>query len=196
MNMLDTKMPSKINKLKTKILVVDDDVNLLVSLKRLLTMGDYDVYTADSAKKGLKLLENLEPDLIILDLAMPGISGLGFLKEIRGPDGKSRYPVLILTARANMGDFFSEVDVDGFLEKPCTSAALESEIERIIKKHSNQSQTIAEPIAKSIKPQTTTFSKKILLAEDDPEISAILKHDLKNAGYVVEVVTDGYEIVE
>lgn len=184
------------NRKAAKILVVDDDENLLVSLKRLLTLSDYDIYTAENAKKGLKLLESLKPDLIILDLAMPGISGLGFLKQITGPDGKIRYPVLILTARAHMGDFFSGIDVDGFLEKPCSSETLESEIERILNKHSKQTQTIVEPTAKSLRPQTATVAGKILLAEDDPEISARLEHDLKKAGYVVEIVTDGSEIVE
>ena len=117
---------------KGKILIIDDDTTILGSLKRLLIISDYEVSITDNAKKGLKLLEKIKPDLIILDMAMPGMSGLGFLKEISDSNGKPKYPILVLTARANMGDFFSDIDIDGFLEKPCTTETLEKEIEKIL----------------------------------------------------------------
>ena len=97
---------------KKTILLIDDDTSLLVTLSDFLRFEGYDVTTADSGEQGLKRLKTLEPDLIILDMSMPGMGGIGFLKEI-SVVGKPKHPVLVLTARANMAEFFADIDVDG-----------------------------------------------------------------------------------
>jgi len=104
---------------KRKILLIDDDTSLLVTLRDFLLFEGYEVATADSGEQGLKRLETFLPDLIVLDMSMPGMGGIGFLQRITRSDGAPRYPVLVLTARASMAEFFANVSVDGFIAKPC-----------------------------------------------------------------------------
>lgn len=117
---------------KRKILIIDDDASLLTTLSDFLSFEGYDIATADSGEEGLARLESLTPDLIILDMSMPGMGGVGFLKAISDARGKPSHPVLVLTARANMAEFFANVDVDGFVAKPCDPNDLLMEVARII----------------------------------------------------------------
>ena len=113
---------------RRKLLLIDDDTSLLVTLRDFLEFEGYDVVTADSGEKGLEMLGTMKPDLIVLDMSMPGMSGVGFLKAISSADGKPAHPVLVLTARANMAEFFANVDVDGFVAKPCDPSDLLMEL--------------------------------------------------------------------
>ena len=173
---------------KSKILLIDDDASLLVTLRDFLSFEGYEVITADSGEQGLERLKDYEPDLIIVDMSMPGIGGIGFLKAISGPTGKMKYSVLVLTARANMAEFFANVDVDGFVAKPCNPEDLLMEVARIIflkKGSGSKKSTIsAEP------------NKSILIGEDDSTVLSILTETFIQAGFDVESVAKGPEILE
>ncbi len=173
---------------KSKILLIDDDTSLLVTLRDFLSFEGYEVVTADSGEQGLERLKDYEPDLVIVDMSMPGMGGIGFLKAISEPSGGMKYSVLVLTARANMAEFFANVDVDGFVAKPCNPEDLLMEVARIIflKKGAGKTKsTIAsEP------------NKSVLLGEDDEAVLASLTEAFTRAGYDVESVTNGPEILE
>ncbi len=170
---------------KKTILLIDDDTSLLVTLSDFLRFEGHEVVTADSGEQGLKRLQTLEPDLIILDMSMPGMGGIGFLKEI-SVDGKPKYPVLVLTARANMAEFFADVDVDGFVAKPCAPEDLLMEVGRILFLRSGQEEqagTSASPI-------------KVLLGEDDAMVAAKIEERLEGEGLLVSLVEQGPEMIE
>ena len=114
------------------ILLIDDDTSLLLTLSDFLIHEGYEVVTANSGEMGLKQLEQCAPDLVILDMSMPGMGGVGFLREITDESGKPSHSVLVLTARANMADFFANVDVDGFIAKPFELRELREEVHRIL----------------------------------------------------------------
>ena len=67
---------------KKRILLIDDDTSLLLTLSDFLIHEGYQVVTANSGEQGLKRLDEVDPDLIILDMNMPGMGGVGFLREI------------------------------------------------------------------------------------------------------------------
>ena len=114
-----------------KILLVDDDPSLLITVGQLLKFEGYDVTTAESGETALELLKAFKPDLIILDMSMPGMGGVGFLKNIM--EGKKpAFPVLVLTARSQMAEFFADIEVEGFLTKPAEPDALLQEVARIL----------------------------------------------------------------
>lgn len=100
-----------------RILVVDDDLFLLDNLKRLLEKQGYDVRTASSGEDGLKAIVDQAPDLLILDLGLPGVDGISLCRRIRS---KWRFPVLMLTARTDAMDkvIGLEVGADDYLTKP------------------------------------------------------------------------------
>jgi CheY-like chemotaxis protein len=79
------------------ILIVDDNVNLVLGLAKLLRNADYDVHTAYTAAEGLQLALLHRPDAIILDFRMPLINGLGFLYRLRELADHRHTPVLIVT---------------------------------------------------------------------------------------------------
>ena len=127
--------------LEGRILVVDDNVPLLASLSDVLTYEGYKVGTASSGEEALRYIKQSKPnypDLVILDISMPGMGGIGFLQkmnQIRAEDDDySRIKVMVLTARANMREFFMESDlgVYDFLAKPCDPNDLLASVKKVL----------------------------------------------------------------
>lgn len=88
-----------------KILIVDDDEVVTQTFARMLRLEGYQVRTAISAENGLHMAQESHPDAIILDLRMPLVDGLGFLRRLRASDSRAT-PVAIVT-----GDYFLEDEV-------------------------------------------------------------------------------------
>jgi CheY-like chemotaxis protein len=170
---------------KRKLLLVDDDTSLLITLRDFLRFEGYDVVTADSGEKALGVLVDTTPDLIILDMSMPGMGGIGFLKEIMRQGGKPRYPVLVLTARANMAEFFANVEVDGFIAKPCDPQDLLMEVTRIIFMRRGEQQAAAGGMR-----------KRIVLGDSDAGAAASISKWFRDNGYLVEHCVKGPEALE
>ena len=117
---------------KGNILHVEDDAVLARTVTSALVQAGYHVETARTAEEGLRRLKKVRPDLVILDISMPGMGGVTFLRQISGPDGKPRIPTLVLTAfEARITDAIKE-RVDGFLLKPVSFPDLTAEVDRIL----------------------------------------------------------------
>ena len=89
-----------------KILIVDDDESVTQTFASMLRLEGYQVRTAINAESGLLVAEESRPDAIILDLRMPLVDGLGFLRRLRAKDEQRLTPVAIVT-----GDYFLDDDV-------------------------------------------------------------------------------------
>jgi DNA-binding response OmpR family regulator len=85
----------------SKILIVDDDEGVTQTFARMLRLEGYQVRTAINAENGLREAADCRPDAIILDLRMPLVDGLGFLRRLRAHDEQRLVPVAIVT-----GDYF------------------------------------------------------------------------------------------
>ena len=99
------------------ILVVDDDQNILKMLWRVFELEGFDVMVASSAEPALALLEKRTPDLVVLDIMMPGLDGFQVLNSIRK---YSDIPVIMLTARVEVScvkDALAQ-GADDYLKKP------------------------------------------------------------------------------
>lgn len=94
------------------ILVVDDDEGVTQTFARMLRLEGYNVRTAMSAETGLQEAERSHPDAIILDLRMPLVDGLGFLRRLRTRDEQRDTPVAIVT-----GDYFLDDQVAAELQR-------------------------------------------------------------------------------
>jgi len=90
----------------SRILIVDDDEGVTQTFARMLRLEGYQVRTAVNAEKGLQEADLSRPDAIILDLRMPLVDGLGFLRRLRARDNQRSTPVAIVT-----GDYFLEDSV-------------------------------------------------------------------------------------
>ncbi len=171
--------------MKKKILLVDDDANLLAMLGDFLESEGYEVAKAESGEKALAMLRLVEPDLIVLDMSMPGIGGMGVIDRLQQPDGSMSYPVLVLTARARMAEYFADKQVDGFIAKPCDPEDLAMEVSRIVFQRSGRAP--AELAAK--KPV-------ILLGEPDTHLQGEIYRGLLAAGYDARNFSSGAELLE
>ena len=89
-----------------KILIVDDDEGVTQTFARMLKLEGFQVRTAINAESGLKVANESQPNAIILDLRMPLVDGLGFLRRLRSQDDQRATPVAIVT-----GDYFLEDSV-------------------------------------------------------------------------------------
>jgi DNA-binding response OmpR family regulator len=96
----------------SKILIVDDDEGVTQTFARMLRLEGYQVRTAVSAETGLAEAEAIHPDAIILDLRMPMVDGLGFLRRLRAQDAQRATPVAIVT-----GDYFLDDSVSNELQQ-------------------------------------------------------------------------------
>jgi len=96
----------------SKILIVDDDEGVTQTFARMLRLEGYQVRTAVSAEVGLQVAEEIRPDAIILDLRMPLIDGLGFLRRLRTQTGHRSTPVAVVT-----GDYFLDDAVSSELRE-------------------------------------------------------------------------------
>lgn len=94
------------------ILVVDDDEGVTQTFARMLRLEGFEVRTAMNAETGLREAERSHPDAIILDLRMPLLDGLGFLRRLRAREEQHRTPVAIVT-----GDYFLDDQVSAELIK-------------------------------------------------------------------------------
>ncbi|MBI2095536.1 MAG: response regulator [Candidatus Omnitrophica bacterium] len=121
---------------KKIILIVDDETDFVELLELRLRHVGYDVIGAFNGEEGLKKAFETEPDLIILDINMPKMNGLQFYKEICTEYGRSRFPVLVLTARGELKELFHQIDADGFMSKPFETDELLAEIRRVIEESS------------------------------------------------------------
>ncbi|PLX66636.1 MAG: DNA-binding response regulator [Denitrovibrio sp.] len=116
-----------------KILVIDDDPDILEVLRLLLGLENYEVTTALSGITGLSLARENNPDIIILDLNLPDIDGQQICKIIRG---ELNVPILILSARDNVSDkvVCLEYGADDYLTKPFENIELIARVKAILRR--------------------------------------------------------------
>ncbi len=98
------------------ILVIDDDPSILNVVVDILTYEGYTVERATNGAEGLKLLEHLEPRLVLLDMRMPVLDGWGFVRTLR-QQGRS-LPIVVMTAAQDAQRWAQEIAADGYLAKP------------------------------------------------------------------------------
>lgn len=126
-----------------KILIVDDDPDILEALSMILESKGYQVVTAQDGIEGLASLKAEKPDLMILDLLMPKMDGFAVCKELQDPRW-SRFreiPILILSSvreeasrRRYELETGLELDVDDYIEKPVSPDVFMDRVQKLLKK--------------------------------------------------------------
>ena len=130
------------------VLVVDDSIDNLTVLSLNLQLNGYRVATASNGEEALKIAPLIRPDLIIMDLAMPGIDGLESTRRIREDDTLRDVPVIALTAFSTGGFQRAAYDTgfDGYLTKPVDFERLYDLIRRLIALAQSNSQQSASKV--------------------------------------------------
>jgi two-component system response regulator MprA len=117
-----------------RILVVDDDRSLRDALRRALTLGGYEVQSAEGGQQGLTQVASGGPDAVVLDVAMPDIDGLEVCRRLRASG--NRVPILMLTARDAISDRIDGLDAgaDDYLVKPFDVGELKARLRALLRR--------------------------------------------------------------
>ena len=117
-----------------KILVIDDDKALLKMIRASLIPYGLDVVTADTGEKGLELAKKKKPDLIILDVILPGLKGRQVCARLKEDPETKNIPVMFLTAKDSPDDVKAEMDAGALmhLTKPLNPQQILSEIKKVL----------------------------------------------------------------
>ena len=119
---------------KKRILIIEDDHHIAEGIQLNLTLQGYEVTIASDGVAGLNKWKEIAPDLVILDIMLPGIDGLSILQSIRLED--ERLPILILSAKGDPDDRIKGLafGVDDYLAKPFNLEELLLRVERLLKR--------------------------------------------------------------
>lgn len=106
--------------LSARILIVEDEPDIRELLQTILSLAGYDTALAENGRVGLERLAGFRPDLVLLDLEMPEVDGLGFLDGKRGIPEFNDTPVIVLSARGRTTDVRQAIDMGAhnYIVKP------------------------------------------------------------------------------
>jgi len=121
--------------MEKKILVIDDEEDFCYFLKKNLeAISNYEIITATKGKKGIQIARKIKPDLILLDIMMPGIDGHEVLKRLKKSENTQNIPVIMLTAKDEddskikaLGSF-----CDDYIVKPVENVVLKGKIHKVL----------------------------------------------------------------
>lgn len=162
-----------------KILVVDDEVDILAVIQARLQAKGYEVTTATNGQEALDRLKKEAVDLIITDVLMPVMDGFILYKELKKNLITAQIPVIVLTARGLMEDTFKVAGVDEFIPKPFESQELLSKVENLL--------SYGTPQVKS--------KKKVLVAGSTKAVIEEIVIQLKRVGCQTDFTLTGPEVI-
>lgn len=119
---------------KKKILIVDDEPNIVMSLEYTFKKNDFEVFIARDGSEAIEILKSQIPDLVLLDIMMPNVDGYQTLKHIRSNAQTKNIKVIFLTAKNKASDIQKglTLGVDKYLTKPFSIKKIMAEINELI----------------------------------------------------------------
>lgn len=124
----------------TKVLIAEDNPVNRELLRELLEVRGYTVVEACDGQEALRMVEQTQPDLLLLDIGMPVLDGFAVASKIRENPRLAQLPVVAVTAYAMQGDRekILHAKFDGYLSKPVNSRSLAEVLDRLLNKRANQ----------------------------------------------------------
>ncbi|HEY2039945.1 MAG TPA: response regulator transcription factor [Edaphobacter sp.] len=169
-----------------RVLIIDDDVELCRLLNERLEPEGFAIEAVQNGQIGLKRASSGQHDLVILDLMLPGMSGLDVLRNLRS---RSSVPVLILTARGDDVDRILglEIGADDYLPKPFNPRELVARIRAILRRVSRDSGNASVVVVDSVRLEPTSL--KVWVDETEVNLTSLefslLEVLMRNAGQVM-----------
>jgi len=120
--------------MSSRILVIEDNPDLAFGLQRALEFEGYEVDVAEDGPTGLERARNRRPELVLLDVMLPGMDGFRLLKELRS--GGAKVPVLMLTARGDEADVVKgfQSGADDYVTKPFSTLELLARVQALLRR--------------------------------------------------------------
>lgn len=171
-----------------RIQIVDANRFILTCLGDYLASAGFEVITAESPEIALRQDLHSKPDLIILDLELGGMGGMGFLRKLADENGVLRHPVLVFSDRADLEPFCREhFRIEGFLPKQAFGRELGEAILASLQRREAKAAPREEP---------RQAGHSVLLAEDEPLFAENLRLAFVRAGFTVTLVDHGPAVLK
>jgi DNA-binding response OmpR family regulator len=118
----------------TRILMIDDSPTILTLLGRMLKQNNYTVFEAKDGESGLEIARSENPELIFLDIVLPGINGFEVLRRLRRDPSLQQVPVIMISGNEQATEQFyaQRIGADDFMKKPFSRAEVFAKIERLL----------------------------------------------------------------
>lgn len=163
-----------------KLLIVEDDASIVLGLEDALREGGYETYTARTGPRGFELVKEQKPDLLILDLMLPGMSGLEICKRLR--DDGINIPIIMLTSRAEEIDkvLGLELGADDYVTKPFSLRELLARVKAHLRREGGSSK-------EDTKPGKYSFGEVVV---------DLRRHEVYNAGNLQDLTNREFRVLE
>jgi CheY-like chemotaxis protein len=159
------------------VLIIDDEDNAAELLRLTLENNGYRTSRASSAEQALQILPDIKPDLITLDVMLPGMDGLEFLDELKKMKAYRHIPVVIVSIVADEKKGFS-LGASGVLSKPVRKPDLLDVLQKVRQQHWGDKETA-----------------RILVVDDDPKAVKLVSRHLESAGFTADKAYGGAEAI-
>ena len=133
---------------KETILIVDDEEDIIELIQYNLKNEGYSILTAEAGEQAIKIAKQARPDLIVLDLMLPGMDGLEVTRYLRSNEQTRDLPIVILTAKGEESDIITglELGANDYISKPFSPKVLTARIRAILRRRRKESETESEKI--------------------------------------------------
>lgn len=176
-----------------KILLVDDDRTFVTLISGLLRDRGYSITSAGTGQEALALIQEDKPDLVILDVLMPKLTGYDFMQKLKNMNDELRkVPLLVISANKDMQEYFPAWQIEGFIAKPFEPKRFLTKVEEII-----HLKTIQQEREKEISENHDPFSyyrgKRVLIVTASEFLQGRLREHMESKGILVETAADQEE---
>ena len=155
------------------VLVIDDDPSVCELASRALVHHGYEVHTAANGNAGLTLARKLHPDVITLDVMMPGMDGWSVLQQLKSEPELSSIPVVMMSM-LDVEDLTQAMGAAASVSKPVAAQQLNALLDRIVASENSQ-------------------PSRLLVVEDEPATAAMMQRMLEKQGWQVDHASNGHE---
>lgn len=164
--------------LHKKILVVDDEIKICEVIRSYLEHSGYEVFESYNGRVAIDMFDKINPNLIILDLMMPDITGEDVCKKIRK---KSRIPIIMLTAKVEEEDILNGLDIgaDDYITKPFSPKQLVARVAALLRRADGEMSPLAN---------TLSFNNDELILD-------LLKHEIHLNNNILKLTPNEYKIM-
>ena len=173
-----------------RILVVEDSPDIRALVRMLLEPGGHEVLTASDGREGVETARRERPDLVLMDLSLPVLSGWEATRQIKSDPATSSITVLAVTAHAMQGDRDRALAAgcDGFLSKPIDEETFENEVKSWLSRTQQEKIRSGAAVSPAAAPPDERGEQqgRILVVDDQPEVADLIRSDL---------LVDGHEVV-
>ncbi len=165
-----------------RLLVVDDEPNLLLAVAACLRAENYEVQTARSGNEALMQLAESVPDLIISDIRMPGMDGFKLARQLRGAPRTALVPIVFLTAKDETADRIEgfRAGIDAYLTKPFEPDELIAVVNGILNRVERTHSQIARLVSSTNPDQSVTNFQDEALTEAENRVAIAVSEGLSN----------------